>query len=554
MKKACSVFVLTFVVCTLNAQHFVNNLFVRYQWTELRKYKRLGINNAPLQCAANSAAKDLWFKAEHQLSKHDMALLQQNRWDEEIVLYKACIKEDSSFCDAYFRLAQCLVERTDWVGVLNLLRLAQRKFPNDPMVYMGLGQALLYLQFPNQALKSFEKLIATAPSSAEGYLGASMVSYEIGEPQKALEYLHKGYATVDGDIQYLKLFEAILLYHTNQTRQAYNLLTSLEGPSFNFTSYATSVTFNNGNFEPEFNGIREYYLGLCYAARGEEFYANAANHVKIAKRNGIVVDTTLARSLGLSVAVDNLKEQLLSSYHLKSVPDKRKSDMTPSEAFENRKIDLATTLFSRQVKEDSLNVYPYLKLAECYQLKHEPLKALSIYKKASKNISDNEQLTIRLVRQLIRVDSLSSALKITQALINKHPSKAETHFQAAMILAMMRDEAAAINLLKKLELGYVGNELNMPWKIPFMLGQLHYLSGNFGVASGYFNFAILQYGSLRDPYLNYYHAKCLGAKGQDADAKKYFYDAMDLGAIIDKGTLRKFQLVEKQSAPYGEKY
>jgi len=483
-----------------------------------------------------------------------MALLQQNRWNEEIIFYKSCIKEDSLFCDAYFRLAQCLVERTDWVGVLNLLNLAQRKFPNDPMVYMGLGQALLYLQFPSQALNNFEKLIALLPSSAEGYLGASMVSYEIGEPQKALEFLHQGYGKVEGDAQHLKLFEAILLYHTNQTRQAFKLLTSLESPSWNYTSFATSATFNNGNFEPVLNGIREYYLGLCYAARGEEFYNKAANHIMIAKRNKIVVDTTLARDLGLSVAVDNLKEQLLSLYHLESLPDRKKSNATAYEAFENRKIDRAITLFLQKVKDDSLNVYGYVKLAECYQLKHEPHKALAIYKIAAKKINDDEQITMRLVRQLVRVDSLPPALKITQGLMDKHPGKMEIWFQAAMILTLMNNNTEAIKLIKKLELGYVGKEQTMPWRIPFMLGELFYLSGNYGVASGYFNYAILQYGSQRDPYLNYYYAKCLGAKGQNADAKKYFYSAMDLGAILDKGAIKKFQLVEKQSTPYGEKY
>jgi len=554
MKKVFSVFVLTFIVGILNGQHFVDNLFVRYQWSELRKYQRLGLNNPPLRCIANSTAKALWLKSEQQLSKHSMTLLQQNRWDEEIIFFKSCIKADSLFCDAYFRLAQCLVERTDWVGVLNLLNLAQRKFPNDPMVYMGLGQALLYLQFPNQALKNFEKLIALLPSSAEGYLGASMVSYDIGEPQKALDFLHKGYVKVEGDIQYLKLFEAILLYHTNQTRQAYNLLTSLESPSFNYTSYATSVTFNHGNFEPELDGIREYYLALCYAARGEEFYTKAANHLKIAKRNRIVVDTTLAKVLGLSVTVDDLKEQLLSSYHLESVSDKKKSDPAADEAFENRRIDKATTLFSQRVNQDSLNLYSYFRLAECYQSKAEPQGALAAYKIAAKEFPKDDRVKMRLIRQLVRVDSLSSALKITQDLIDKHPGKMETYFQAALLMTMLNKNKEAIKLLKKLELGYVENEQNMPWKIPFMLGELHYLSGDYGVASGYFNFAILQYGSLRDPYLNYYHAKCLGAKGQEADAKKYFYDAMNLGAIIDKDTLKKFQLVEKQSTPYGEKY
>jgi hypothetical protein len=33
-----------------------------------------------------------------------------------------------------------------------------------------------------------------------------------------------------------------------------------------------------------------------------------------------------------------------------------------------------------------------------------------------------------------------------------------------------------------------------------------------------------------------------------------FYEAMASGAILDKAILKKFQLVERQSTPYGEKY
>ena len=549
MKRLLLVFILSSLVGILNAQYFIDNLYVRHQWTELRKYKRNGINNPPLKCNPNRNAKDLWLKAEHQLSKHGLALLQQSRWGEEIVFYKSCIKEDSLFCDAYFRLAQCLVERTDWTGVLNLLNLARKKFPNDPLVYMGLGQALLYLQYPNQALANFQTLMTMLPSSAEGYLGASMVSYEMGEPQKALDYLRQGYGKVDGDLQYLKVFEAILLYHTHQTRQAYGLLSSLERPSF----YYTSASLNNGNFEPELNSIREYYLGLCYVARGEDFYNKAANHIRIAKREGILVDSSIAKTLGLSVAVDNLKEQLLSSFRLEHLPNNESAEEADA-AFENRRIDDAARLFLLQMKKDSFNVYPYMKLAECFQIKNESHQALTIHKLAARKFNNDEQIKLRLIRQLVRVDSFSTALKFTLAMIDKRPDKMDNYFRAALILTLMNNKIRAIKLLKKLELGYVGKEPTMPWKIPFMLGELYCLSGDYGVASGYFNFAILQYGSLRDPYLNYYYAKCLGAKGEHADAKKYFYNAMDLGAIIDNDAIKKFQLVEKQSTPYGEKY
>jgi tetratricopeptide (TPR) repeat protein len=255
--------------------------------------------------------------------------------------------------------------------------------------------------------------------------------------------------------------------------------------------------------------------------------------------------------MGLSLVVDNLKEQLLSSYHVESVPDK-KPDQIADEAFENREIDDAAILFSERIKMDSSILYPYIKLAECFQIKNEPQKALATYKIAFKKFPEDDHVATRLARQLTRLDSMSSALKITQALIDKHPGKTEYYFQAAMILTLLNNSAEAKRLLNKLVLE--GNKPTLHWRIAFMLGELFYLSGNYGLASEYFDQAIHQHGSLRDPYLNYYYAKCLGFKGQDAEAKKYFYDAMELGAIIDKDSIKKFELIEKQSTPYAEKY
>jgi|GEM_PF-2322609 len=541
----------------LNAQFFPSNLYARYQWNELMKSRNRSygtLNDLPTKCAPNRSAKELWDKGERQLIQKRATPISPNLWNEEMAIFKLCIREDSSFCDAYFRLAQCLAEQTDWVAVLKLLTLAGKKFPLDPMVYMGLGQAFTYLRYPEEALKNFEKLVSILPSSPEGYLGASWVSYQVGEPQKALDYLHQGYEKIGGDTQYLKVFESILLYDTHQTRAAFELLSALQNsaaPSGIYWGGRSVGPLPTGGLAPELKGVGEYYLGLCYAARGEDFYRKAAGHLKVAMKEGVPIDTTLARSIGLLVGAENLKDQLLSTYRVESAPNK-KSDRAADEAFENRKIDEATILFSEQIKKDSGVLYPYLRLAECHQIKKEYQKALTTYKLAFKAFPKDDRLVTRLIRQLIRVDSLPTALAMTMDLIAQHPGKKESYYQAALMLRLMNRTSDAIKLLEKWEVKYVGNQASMPWKIPFLLGEFHFLSEDYDRALPYFKVAI-RYGSY-DPYLNFYYATCLGVSGYLPEAKKYFYDAIDHGAIIDKDAIKKFQLIEKQSTPYGEKY
>ena len=557
MKRAFCVFILISCVNILNAQ-FINNLFTRYQQNELRKYndygRRTSLTRLPLKCSTSNTARDLWEKGEAQLNNHAMQVLQERRLNDEIKVFSLCIRVDSAFCDAYFRLAQCLFERTDWVGVLNLLNLAERKFPNEPLVYIGLGQAQLYLHYSTQALENFERVIALLPNNEEGYLGASMAAYKMGQEIKALEYLRQGCGKMERSTLYLRLFKAILLYDTHETQQAYNLLSYLENFSASGNTKASSAVLKIDpaiKIDSELDRMKEYYVGLCYAAKGEDFYDKAAHHVNRAKKQGLPVDS-IARILGLAIAVDNPKGQLLSSYHIERVHDKKKSNPAASEAFENRKIDEATNLFLQSIKEDSLNLYSYIKLAECFQNKNEPQKALSTYELALKKFPKDNLLATRLTRQLIRVDSLSSALEMTMGNISTSPNKEENYYQAALILYLMNRKSDAINLLKKLEPSDARKKRSMSWRISFILGEFYFLSGEFDMALPYLQFAI-QDGS-HDPYLNYYYAKCLVNFNCWSEAKKYFYDAIELGAIIDKGSVKKFQLIEKQSTPYAEKY
>ncbi len=182
---------LSLTLHSVSAQFFIDNLYARHEWTEWQHYSRLSTtaNDLPLICQPNPIAKELWGQGETLLINE-----QANRaklWEEEIATYKFCIKADSSFCDAYFRLAQSLVMKSDWVTALNILQIAKQKFPNEPLVYMGLGQIFLVLQYPSLALANYKKLIEVLPKSPEGYLGCSMSLFELNRDEEALKFLQQ---------------------------------------------------------------------------------------------------------------------------------------------------------------------------------------------------------------------------------------------------------------------------------------------------------------------------------------------------------------------------
>jgi tetratricopeptide (TPR) repeat protein len=294
---------------------------------------------------------------------------------------------------------------------------------------------------------------------------------------------------------------------------------------------------------PELKGLVNYYTGLCYTARGESWFRKAHRFFKAAKKEGIEIDSVVDRTTGFSVRPENQKAQLLSLYEIKNVTSRRSTDTLAQRVFENRKIDEAIALFQRSLEQDSTNEFAYIKLAECFQLKEKPDQALRVFRLATKKLPRNKYLESLLARQYVRVNDLPAALEIHYSLLKQKPADSNTRIELCLLLAMLNRKQEALDLLHTVEVKFTNHWKDLPWRIAFTKGEILYLSGDLEVATKYLEFAAGP--GLLDPYVNYYYGSCLGDLEYLSDAKKYFYKAMEQGAVIDDRTMAKFQLVPK---------
>ncbi len=190
------------------------------------------------------------------------------------------------------------------------------------------------------------------------------------------------------------MFEGILYYHLYQTEKSLAILKAIElvpaNPPYSwayFTGYSPKEGF------PELNGIRDYYLGLCYIAKGETFYSRAFHLISKAEKEGIIIEQKVSEQLEFMTPAFNLKNQSLWHYYLKYPTTKRNSANTleADALFENRKTEMALGLYSKIINQDSSNVYAYVRLSECLQLMKQQNKALEIYEVAYRKFPKNNQ-------------------------------------------------------------------------------------------------------------------------------------------------------------------
>src|SRR5258708_2838653 len=124
-----------FFFSSLDAQIPSQNLFARAQFIEYQRLRNQTWRQGnvqvrridkyvefPVKCTMPDKGWQLWLKAE--------GFYADLHWEDAAKLYSAFIKVDSSFCDAYFRLAQCYVVRNDLVSAFRILKIVERKF-ND---------------------------------------------------------------------------------------------------------------------------------------------------------------------------------------------------------------------------------------------------------------------------------------------------------------------------------------------------------------------------------------------------------------------------------------
>ncbi len=446
----------------------------------------------------------------------------------EVKLFENCVQRDSSFCDAYFRLVQSLVELGQWQRATNVLHKAKQRFPKEPLVNLGLGQSYLQMSEFDNAQIYFEKFLTLMPTESEGYLGLGYSLYRKGKKAEALFRIREAYKRGVLDLNYIQMFEAVLLYELKEFNKSMEVLKqiNIENKKTVFNTWVLGIDLDTNLYGPV-----HYYLGLCNYACGANHFEAAKWHLKLAKKQGVNIDTVIAKRLGIYVQPDDLKNQLLNLYnHEKLV--KSNSKCCLSMAVEKNRDDLT---------EVYKNVSWIIRSAVYNNQTDSFMRSLEILKVGVKKFPRSSKLKIMLERQYILMDSLNQGLKLcfVHDARNKMPTK--TVLKGALILKLLHRDSEAIELLSKVEKTYKDRQEIVPPELLVLKGELYFLQDEQYLASEYFKNAQLYYS--KDIYFNYYYALCLGLQGKISEGREYLYNSIKQGAIIPKELASKYHLI-----------
>ncbi len=543
---------------TVTAQIGTQNLFRRSQYIEylrLRNQSGFQINRMDpgrlmitdnrypgqivefnVRCKTTPELHQAWLMSEVQFAF--------SRWEESAKVYSNIINSDSSFCDAYFRLAQCQVARNDLSAGYNTLVLARKKFPNDPLLNLGFGQLYIILSYPRTALFYFEKQIILYPKDPEGFLGASAAAAELNDLEKAILYLRKGrellmdqiiaatgrltpnsyipgYATknpLGATMDYLYIFESLLYNKLNQnekSREAINHLTNGE--------------------EQEIAPLRDYVEGMYFYNKGEKFYNKAKRNIKRAAAHELYVDPAILQQLGIRSDPTDFKSMALrqnySRLSTRTRSAKSRLLVKADTLFQNSQIEAAAGVYAQCIEQDSTNLVAFDRLAECYrQLQHQD-DAVETYRIANRKFPHETKFTLLLARELMRIGQTDEAITTYRKVIELDKKNYYGYFGACLALAHKGEFENALNLWNSGK-DFISQDKR---ESIFMTGILHYGLGYYHAAVSSLSNGYLGNDAVSKYYLSLsYHY--LG--GQEEQAASNMIDAIKLGAIVSKETVK----------------
>ncbi len=488
-----------------------------------------------IKCKVGPEVHKIWLNAEVQFAF--------SKWSEAAAIFGGLIKTDSSFCDAYFRLAQCHVARNDLRAGYEILLLAKKRFPDNPLLNLGFGQLYLLLSIPRTALYYFEKQIILHPEDPEGFLGASWAAHELNDDGKALLYLKKGrdlltnqviaatgrltpVSTVTytsrnplgATIDYLYIFESLLYNNLNQNEKSRDAVRNLTSED-----------------QREIASFRDYCVGMYYYNKGEKFYSQAKRNIRRAVATDLYVDPAILRELGIRADPTDFKAMVLRENYSK-VSTRMRSISTPlmkkaDTLFQNRYLTAAAEVYSNCLQEDSSNLTAYYRLGECYRDMSRQGEALKIYQLAHRKFPREIKFTLVLGRELLRAGRTEEAIASYRKAIWTDRKNYKAYYGACLALAHKGDFEEAN------EVWNAGKDL-----IPQFKRESYFMSGILYYSLGYYHAAIpaLANSQLsRDAFSKYYLSLSyhhLG--GHEDDATSSMIDAIKLGAIVSSDTVK----------------
>ncbi|HQQ97140.1 MAG TPA: hypothetical protein PLX35_07745 [Cyclobacteriaceae bacterium] len=497
----------------------------------------------PLVCMTRKEVQEIWRDGETFFSRM--------KWKESQLAYEGAVHQDSSFCDAYFRIAQCQVHMNMLAEAWNTLKLTEKKFPANAMVYLGLGQMSIILDFPVDAIGYFNKMGELDPNNLEFYLGASYALFKANQYGEALHFLERGrntiravrtstpLLTVNGRVagpifensnrnrwEYLTIYEAVLNYKLHRNTTALKLLRQV----------------SNQNGDPDLEGTRQYFMALCYLNKGENYTLRAQAYLQKAASLGIQVDEALYDSAGL-----RYNPGVLSSYLIKSsIPYNRTDEPATKvyrvmeeiaeEEFENRNYLEALRKLEKITQEDHTSAKSFLMLAETQSRLNLGSACLATLESARKQFPDNEVVGLRLAREYVKNNNSDAALACYLNLIGRNPKSESAYLGAALVLSTKGEIRRGIDILIGYERGHRTTNQVLQLK-----GVLFHQMGLHSVALQYLSQV---QKSKNNAFASYYVALCfhqLGNKYHDL-ATDNLNLAMALGAAVDDETMLKLGL------------
>lgn len=217
-------------------------------------------------------------EARKLIEKGDQYFVLRN-WDKAIEHGHMAMRMDSNNVQGYYLTGNGYIAKFDFVRAVNVFKVAERHFPNDSFVSLRLAQLWLQLNNPTEALQYYQQYQVLSPYSPAGYLGESVIRYQLNEKEESLKILEKGMSLSMFQSPYVVWFKGVLLYDMGDYKTARTTFLSLQ-------KYRLS--------DPTIN----FYIGMCYYKEGTSLKW-ARKHLLRAQKRGVAIDNEVKQDLAI---------------------------------------------------------------------------------------------------------------------------------------------------------------------------------------------------------------------------------------------------------------
>ncbi len=212
------------------------------------------------------------------IEKGDQYFIRRN-WDRAVECGHLAMRLDSNRVEAYYLTGNAYISKFDFVRALNVFKAAEKHFPGDSFVSLRMAQLWLQLNNYEDALQYYEQCQQLDPFNPAGYLGESVVRYQLNEKDESLRVLEEGMQLTLFHSPYVVWFKGVLLYEKGDFKRARTTFQSLQKYKL------TDPTIH-------------FYIGMCYYKEGSSLKW-ARKHLLRAQKKGVAIDQEVKQQLAI---------------------------------------------------------------------------------------------------------------------------------------------------------------------------------------------------------------------------------------------------------------